>query len=74
MMRSMSVDRCPLVLVGLARARAGLRLLAGVAAAIARERRMRHDIALLSRQSDYLLHDIGLTRGDIAPRVRGRTC
>lgn len=52
---------------------AAFKLLAQAAEAVARERRFRREVAFLCAQSDYLLHDIGVTRNDVDARVRGRS-
>lgn len=46
------------------------RFVAAVVAFIAREQRRRRATAFLIGQSDHLLRDLGLARGDVAREVR----
>ena len=47
-----------------------LDLVGRLAAAVAREIRARHDLARLQSLDDTMLHDIGLSRGEIEHAVR----
>ena len=46
----------------------------GVFAALAKERRVRRQIAFLMQQDERILSDIGLSRSDVTRAVRGRNC
>lgn len=48
----------------------GTALLTRIAAAVAREFRVRRDMRLLSQFGDSALHDIGLSRGGVEDAVR----
>lgn len=59
-----------------ARARDAMNIAAAVQTAfagLARELRIRRDVAFLMQQDDRLLRDIGLSRDNVAQALRGRS-